>query len=129
MCPFQRPMIKGDWDFFSTILKYILNTVITFSGSIFHVSLGTAPSSWFQMLMTSLWSIKSIIRNDALKHFFRNLEILEYFFSPGPLICIQFNLKNTFLQEISFFSYMSLKNFAVKSSAAGVLSIPSLIWV
>ena len=83
------------------------------------MSLGTAPSSWFQMLMTSLWSIKSIIRNDALKHFFRNLEILEYFFSPAPLIFIQFNLKLTFSQEISFFSYMSLKNFAVKCSAVG----------
>ena len=44
------------------------------------MSLVTAPSNWFQMLMTSLWNNKCVIRDDGLKHLFRNLRV---FFSSS----------------------------------------------
>lgn len=60
----------------------------------------TAPSNWFQMPMISLWNIKYVVKNDALSHFFRDLEILEFSSESIDMPTTQF--KKYFLQELSF---------------------------
>lgn len=90
---------------FSTLLKYILNTVITFSGSIFHVisncSLQLVPNTH-----NFLRNNKCVIRNDALKHLFRYLRV---YFSPAFIGIHTITFKKYSLMKNLLFSYVTEK--------------------
>ena len=79
MYPLQRPVVKGAFGYFFHNFK-----VFSQCSDYWRICISCIISNCFFQLVQNLhtfsWIIKYVIRGDALKYLFKNLEILENFF-------------------------------------------------